>query len=131
MTIQKLIADRVHPEDIALILGRHPVAVRRLLPKGYDPKPRLDSPYGLTDNTYALRAELGTILMTMTDKGLTREQIGEITGLNKRESFRAERRPFAHDWTMSQIERTLAYGSTTGQSRLSILDPDAQDAEES
>ena len=109
MTIQKLIADRVHPEDIALILGRHPVAVRRLLPKGYDPKPRLDSPYGLTDNTYALRAELGTILMTMTDKGLTREQIGEITGLNRRESYAAERRPFKQDLTLSQIERILAW----------------------
>ena len=57
---------------------------------------------------------------------LTGEQIGELTGLNKRESHRAERRPFDHDWKLSQIERTLVYG-TTGRSRIELLEVDAQD----
>lgn len=124
--LSKLIADRVHPEDIAVILGRHPVAVRRMLPKGYDPKPRLVTPYGLTDETATLRAKLGGIIASMTEKGLSREEIGELTGLNKRESYRAERRPFSHDWTLSQIERTLAYG-TTGRTRIELLEAHAED----
>jgi hypothetical protein len=122
--LSKLIEDKVHPEDIAIILGRHPVAVRRLLPEGYDPKPRLSLPYGLTEQTMGLRAKLGSIIASMN---MSRERIGEITGLNKRESYRAERRPFSHDWTLSQIERTLAYDSKSGNSRLEILEPDATD----
>lgn len=107
--LSTLIKDRVHPEDIAVILGRHPVAIRRVLPKGYNPKPRQSQPYGLTEKTDALRARLGGIIAAMSEKGLNREQIGELTGLNKRESYRAERRPFRHDWTLSQIERTLRW----------------------
>lgn len=124
MMLSKLIKERVHPEDIAVILGRHPVAVRRLLPVDYKPKARLSAPYGLTEETMALRAKLGSIVAEMSEKGLSREQIGELTGLNKRESYRAERRPFNHDWTLSQIERILAYG-TTGKASLQILEPDA------
>ena len=124
--LSTLIADRVHPEDIAKILGRHPVAVRRLLPERYRPKPRSATPFGLTDNTMALRAKLGLIIASMTENGISREKIGELTGLNARESYRAERRPYNHDWTLSQIERTLAYG-TTSNSRLEILDINAED----
>lgn len=124
--LSKLIKERVHPEDIAVILGRHPVAVRRLLPKGYKPKRRLALPYGLTEETDALRAQLGGIIAAMSEKGLSRQEIAELTGLNKRESHRAERRPFAHDWTLSQIERTLAYGSI-GTRRLQVLEADAED----
>ena len=108
-TFDDLIKERIAAEDIAVILGRHPVAIRRVLPKGYNPKPRMSRPYGLTENTDALRAKLGAIVSNMSEKGLTREQIGEITGLNLRESYRAERRPFNHDWTLSQIERTLTW----------------------
>ena len=124
--IEKLIEDRVHPEDIAVILGRHPVAVRRMLPEGYDPKPRLKVPYGLTDKSASLRAKLGAIIAQMTLDGLSRAEIGEITGLNLRESCRAEQRPFKHDWTLSQIERTLAYGNSTGR-RNEVLDIHAED----
>lgn len=124
MMLSKLIKERVHPEDIAVILGRHPVAVRRLLPKDYKPKRRLALPYGLTEETDALRAKLGNMIAEMSEKGLSRQQIAEISGLNKRESYRAERRPYAHDWTLSQIERTLAYG-TTRKASLQILEPDA------
>lgn len=129
--LSKLIEERVHPEDIAIILGRHPVAVRRLLPAGYDPKPRQSTPHGLTANTHALRARLGSIIATMSEKGMSREAIGELTGLNKRESYRAERRPYSHDWTLSQIERTLAYDSQFGNSRLEILDKHVADEQES
>lgn len=125
--LSKLIKEGYGAEDIAKILGRHAVAVRRLLPKDHKVTKRLNGPYGLTDETYALRAKLGMIVASMTEKGLSREEIGELTGLNKRESFRAEQRPFLHDWTLSQIERTLAYGSTTRRSRLEILDADAED----
>jgi hypothetical protein len=125
--LSKLVKERVHPEDIAIILGRHPVAIRRMLPKNYNPKPRLTTPYGLTEQTDALRARLGGILARMSEKGLSRQQIGELTGLNKRESYRAERRPFLHDWTLSQIERTLAYDDQTGTRRLQILESDAKD----
>lgn len=127
--LSKLIANRVHPEDIATILGRHPVSLRRILPKGYNPKPRSRSPYGLTDKTTGLRASLGGIIAAMSEKGLNREEIGELTGLNKLESYRAERRPFAHDWTLSQIERTLAYESR--ERRLDILEADAEDEAQS
>ncbi len=125
-TFDDLVKQRVAAEDIATILGRHPVAVRRKLPKDYDPKPRLETPFGLTQDTDSLRARLGAIIATMTENGLSREQIGELTGLNKRESYRAERRPFDHDWKLSQVERTLAYG-TTGRSRIELLEVDAQD----
>ena len=69
----------------------------------------MDMPYGLTDMTAAFRAYLGNIIATMTERGLGREQIGQITGLNKHESHRAERRPYAHDWKLSQIERVLKW----------------------
>lgn len=114
-------------EDIAKILGRHPVAVRRLIPNDHKVTKRLRTPYGLTDETYALRAKLGLIIAEMSEKGLSREEIGELTGLNKRESYRAEQRPYSHDWTLSQMERTLAYGSKTGRSRIEILETDAED----
>ena len=118
----------MHPEDIAIILGRHPVAVRRLLPVGYDPKPRQAAPYGLTEQTTVIRARLGGIIASMSEKGMSRERIGELTGLNKRESHRAERRPFNHDWTLSQIERTLAYDTQFGNAYLEILDASSPDA---
>lgn len=109
LLITKLIEERYTPEDIARILGRHPIAVRRLLPKGYKPLKKLQSPYGLTDKTNALRGRLAGILVEMSESGLTRSQIGEITGLNKHESCRAEKRPYDFDWSLSQIERTLKW----------------------
>lgn len=108
------------------MLGRHPVALRRELPEGYRGKPRSKIPYGLTEETDKIRARLGSIIAAMSDDGLSREQIGEITGLNARQSFRAERRPFSHDWTLSQMERTLAY-DTTRNPRIQILEADAED----
>lgn len=124
--LSNLVKQRVHPEDIAIILGRHPVAIRRLLPDDYNPKPRLSIPYGLTGATIAIRARLGGIIAKMTEDGLSRAEIGELTGLNARESHRAEQRPFNHDWTLSQIERTLEYADA-GRTRLEILDVDAED----
>lgn len=111
--LTKLIEEKCAPEDIAHILGRHPVAIRRLLPKGYKPLKRMQVPYGLTTRTVPIRAKLASILIEMSEKGLTREQIGEITGLNKRQSYQAERRPYNFDWSLSQIERTLSWKGAT------------------
>lgn len=66
-------------------------------------------PYGLTDKTSAFRAWLGNIVATMTERGMSRDEISRTTGLNKQESHRAERRPYAHDWKLSQIERVLKW----------------------
>jgi hypothetical protein len=126
LTINRLIKERVHPEDMAIILGKHPVALRRLLPRGYRPLPRMTRPYGLTDATDPLRAQLGGIIALMSESGLSRDTIAEITGLNKRESYKAERRPFAFDWKLSQIERTLDwYDRNNGTTSTEILVRDA------
>ena len=87
----------------------HLNAVRRVLPPGYSHKARNSKPYGLTNKSYAFRMFLADILITMGERGLDRTQIASITGLNKHESCRAETRPFHHDWTLSQIERTLSW----------------------
>lgn len=121
-----LIKEGYSAEDIAQITGRHPVAVRRMLPAGYKPTKHLDTPYGLTDKTDALRVKLGGIIASMTEKGLSRKRIGELTGLNKRQSYAAERRPFNYDYTLSQIERVLAYDTTTNR-HLAILEANAKD----
>lgn len=104
-----LIRDKVHPLDISQILGLHINVVRRKLPKGYSPNDRLETPFGLTSSSISFRMWLANILIDMSDSGLSRQQISNITGLNKHESHRAERRPFNHDWTISQIERTLEW----------------------
>lgn len=108
-TIGTLIEAQTHPEDIAKILGMHPNAVRRKIPKGYSPNPRLKIPFGLTNKSSQFRAYLAGVIIDMGESGLSRQQISAITGLNKFESCNAERRPFKHDWTISQIERTLAW----------------------
>lgn len=89
------------------MLGMHLNAVRRLLPDNYSPKPYSGSVYGLTDASAPLRAFLADILYDMSMSGLSRKQIAEITGLNRNESFKAEKRPFNHDYKISQIERIL------------------------
>jgi hypothetical protein len=114
-----LIKNQTHPEDIAQILGTHPVALRRILPKNYQGGPRLTIPYGMTNQSAPFRAFLADILITMGERGLSRQQISKITGLNKHESCRAERRPFSHDWTISQIERTLKWKETCDITRRS------------
>lgn len=87
----------------------HLNAVRRVLPKGYEPNEPSVIPFGLTDKSVPFRMFLADILITMGEKGLSRQQTASITGLNKHESCRAEKRPFNHDWTLSQIERILRW----------------------
>lgn len=111
--IAALIEKKMHPKDIAKILGMHLNAVRRLLPEDYKPKPPLATPFGLSQKSAPFRAFLADLLIDMSEKGLTRQQIANITGLNRHESCRAERRPFLHDWTLSQIERILQWNDIT------------------
>lgn len=108
-TVESCMELKLHPADIARRLGMHLNAVRRILPKDYSHKVRESIPYGMTNKSYAFRLFLADILITMGDRGYNRTQIANITGLNKHESYRAERNPFTHDWTISQIERTLLW----------------------
>jgi hypothetical protein len=67
-------------------------------------------PYGLTAATAQLRGKLADNLYQLRMRGKDHSQSGrnELApqiGLNARQQLRAEERPFAHDWTLSQIER--------------------------
>lgn len=67
-------------------------------------------PFGLTAATAQLRGKLADNLYQLRMRGKNHSQSGrnEIApriGLNARQQVRAEERPFAHDWTLSQIER--------------------------
>lgn len=69
-----------------------------------------DMPYGLTDATNRLRANLATELYQLTcednDFGFrSRRDVAPVVGMHNREQIRAENKPFTHDWTLSQIER--------------------------
>lgn len=111
-SLDSCMEERLHPVDIAQRLGMHLNAVRRVLPQDYSHKAREANPYGLTEKSVPFRMFLASILFSMGERGYNRTQIASITGLNKHESCRAERNPFNHDWTLSQIERTLRWKET-------------------
>lgn len=68
-------------------------------------------PFGLTEATVRLRARLADNLYKITDVDTSvvdikgRQEAAPIVGLNPREQIRAEQKPFAFDWSLSQIER--------------------------
>jgi hypothetical protein len=67
-------------------------------------------PYGLTMATAGLRGKLADNLYQLRMRGKNhgqsgRNEVAPRVGLNSRQQLRAEERPFAHDWTLSQIER--------------------------
>ena len=62
-------------------------------------------PYGLTDDSRAMRARLSDALHAVARKQPDKAAVSALTGLNRREQRRAIERPFRHDWTVSQIER--------------------------
>jgi hypothetical protein len=72
--------------------------------------PRDAMPYGLTTSTARLRQKLGDNLYALRERGndsshFGRNQVAPRVGLNNRQQLKAESRPFAHDWKLSEIER--------------------------
>lgn len=67
-------------------------------------------PYGLTSATHRLRQKLGDNLYALRERGndsshFGRHQVAPRVGLNNRKQLKAESKPFAHDWKLSEIER--------------------------
>jgi hypothetical protein len=67
-------------------------------------------PYGLTASTARLRQKLGDNLYALRERGndsshFGRNQVAPQVGLNNRAQLKAESRPFAYDWKLSEIER--------------------------
>lgn len=97
--------------EIAHVLGMNVQTVRRKLRKmellltAAQPNRNL-LPYGLTDASYKLRATLGQIIIDLMEKN-NQPAVSSLTGLHRREIYNAMKHPFKHDWTLSQIERTL------------------------
>ena len=109
-------------ENIRLMEGMHDRACRQLIKKieaeegivylgtPASKKPKDALPHGLTGATARLRGKLGDHLYQLRNRGnnhdnFGRNQVAPLIGLNNRQQTRAEQRPFAHDWTLSQIER--------------------------
>jgi hypothetical protein len=107
--------------QIRLMEGMHDRACRQLVKEieaehGLDymgtwsRAPKDAMPYGLTTSTARLRQKLGDALYALRERGndsshFGRNQVAPRVGLNNRQQLKAECRPFAHDWTLSQIER--------------------------
>jgi hypothetical protein len=113
--IKELAAQDKTATEIANILGLNPFVVRR---KCYGmgivlPFSSYAMPHGITDQSYELRMALGSIIVDMRAGGLKNRDISEITGLGRRQITAAETRPYKHDWSLSQIERTLAHANKT------------------
>lgn len=63
-------------------------------------------PYGIDDDSHALRVRLGHILYNLGERlGNDRAAIARATGLNRQEQLNAEGRPWMHNWTLAQIQR--------------------------
>ena len=99
---------------IAQVLGMSDVVVRRKLKEmgidlaGLSHKTRNGLPYGMTTESYGLRAILGDILVNLVMKHKEPpEVVSSLTGLHRREISHAMKAPYTHDWKLSQIERTL------------------------
>jgi len=59
----------------------------------------------LSEESYHLRSRLADQLYNLLEREGGRADVARLVGLNTREQLRAINRPFAHDWTLSQIER--------------------------
>lgn len=102
--------------ELSSIFGMHPQVIRQHLKRlGLTASNHRSpyQPYGLTENTFRLRSCLAERIISLREKGLKPREISEITGLNRDELCRAERRPYSHDWTLSQMERTEKYFGRT------------------
>lgn len=110
-----LISDGNTASEIANRLGMNEQVVRRKLVELGMGAPRATTrmPFGITRNSYSLRAALGMILTEMVEREVSQSEISEFTGLNRREIARAKDYPYSHDWKLSQIERTLQHEGKT------------------
>lgn len=102
-------------KEIAAILGRNQAVVSRDCQRlGITPvRIPTGELYGLTDKSLPLRMDLAGCLVDIQQAGATPTEISEITGLTRRQIPAATSRPFNHDWTLTQIERTLTYFGKT------------------
>lgn len=108
---------------IAKMEGMHERALRFLIKSEIEPENGVDYlgkaskpsatnavPYGLSTSTARFRQKLGDHLYLLRERGndsshFGRNQIAPRVGMNNRQQLKAEQRPFAHDWSLSQIER--------------------------
>jgi hypothetical protein len=106
----KLLAEQgFRPPRIASMIGMNANVVRQKLKDmkiepGFIKQTKI--PYGLTRQSYKLRAQLGQIITDLSTK-YEQGAVSSLTGLNRREISHAMRHPYSHDWKLSQIERTL------------------------
>ena len=101
------------PDNIARALGCNKVVVQRKLTSlGITASKENTTIYGLTASSYLIRAELGAIITRMNDT-MSYEEISQATGLNRRQITHAMIGPYNYDWTLTQIERTLAHEGKT------------------
>ena len=98
--------------EIAAILGRNPAVVRRDCQRlGVVPSRATTAmPYGISNGSLNLRMQLASMLIDMKLAGA---DISQSTGLSRRQITAASTRPYSHDWTLSQIERTLQHFDKT------------------
>lgn len=108
--ITQLVNEGKTRSEIASELGRNYYVICRHINRlGLTPvEGRGSAPNSLSKRTVGLRMQLGALILEMRENKSANE-ISQITGLNRRELRRAEVRPWDHDWTLSQIERTLDY----------------------
>ena len=110
---EKLVADGLSVDNIARALGSNVQVVKRKLNEyGLSAPRENDRIYGLSTNTYIIRAELGAILTRMNEH-MTYQEISVATGIIRSKITDAMTGPYNYDWTLSQMERTLAHEGKT------------------
>ena len=110
---EKLVTEGYSVDNIARALGENKQVVKRKLSELNLSAPKTNTKiYGLTNNTFIIRAQLGAILTHMNET-MSYKEISIITGIIRSQITNAMTGPFDYDWTLSQIERTLAHEGKT------------------
>lgn len=110
---ERLVADGLSVDNIARALGSNVQVVKRKLTEfGLSAPRENDRIYGLSNNTYLIRAELGAILTRMNEH-MSYQEMSITTGIIRSKISEAMIGPYNYDWTLSQIERTLAHEGKT------------------
>lgn len=95
--------------EISARLGISLSATRKFITE-IDPtyKPTLRKPmlpFGMTNESIVIRARLGSRLFDLFMNNRDKRKVCELVGINKAQFLRAIRRPYVHDWTISQMTR--------------------------